>query len=103
MGASISGDEPIAPFRYDRGGTGAPVRRFKKIRRARGWAAASLMCSLVSEAILTPGEDRIEIKVRGDLAGILSISAKRKKPAFGGGLFVYLVAGVGFEPTTFRL
>ena len=84
MGASISGDEPIAPFRYDRGGTGAQVRRFKKIRRPRGWAAASLMCSLVSEAILTPGEDRIEIEVRGDLAGILSISAQTQKARLWG-------------------
>jgi site-specific DNA recombinase len=51
--------------------------------------------------------------VCGDLAGILAITVERKKPASSAGspkaATLYgvsqfqLVAGVGFEPTTFRL
>ena len=60
--------------------------------------------SLVSQIILTPENGEIQIDVRGNLAGILGISLKRKKPAGeAGNSQVAVVAGVGFEPTTFRL
>jgi site-specific DNA recombinase len=63
------------------------------------------------------GKWRFPIDVRGDLAGILNISLERKKPAKKAGSLlvgtsgfsnlrqsqVEVVAGVGFEPTTFRL
>ncbi|MFC5373785.1 recombinase family protein [Brevundimonas faecalis] len=71
---------------------------------AKRMAAADLVRALVDEIILTPGEDRIEIEVRGDLAGILGISAKSKRPAGEAGHSqVEVVAGAGFEPATFRL
>jgi site-specific DNA recombinase len=53
----------------------------------------------------TNGE--LQIELRGALAGILGLAANNKKP---GGLTaaelaaqIKVVAGVGFEPTTFRL
>lgn len=53
--------------------------------------------SLIDRIVLTPGEDRIEIDVQGDLAGILTLSAQRKNPAAGAaGAQVNLVAGAGF-------
>ncbi|ABL71204.1 recombinase family protein [Paracoccus denitrificans] len=66
--------------------------------------AAEIIRSLIDRIVLTPGEDRIEIDVQGDLAGILTLSAQRKNPAAdAAGAQVKMVAGVGFEPTTFRL
>jgi site-specific DNA recombinase len=80
-------------------------------------AASEAFRSLVDKIILTPENGELEIDVRGDLAGILSMSLKRKNPASSAGSLrvnklddaefqqsqVKLVAGVGFEPTTFRL
>ena len=66
--------------------------------------------SLVSEIVLTPEGGALQIDVRGDLAGILTIAAagKQKNPPHagagsGGGSQVKMVAGTGFEPVTFRL
>jgi hypothetical protein len=68
--------------------------------------------SLVNEIVLTPEGGELKVDLRGDLAGILAIAASGKKPAPGGNGFsdkrdgktqFDLVAGVGFEPTTFRL
>lgn len=71
---------------------------------AKRMVAADLIRSLVKEIILTPEDDELKIDVRGDLAGILAISLKSKRPAGGAGQSqVEMVAGVGFEPTTFRL
>lgn len=66
--------------------------------------ATEVLRSLVDEIILTPSDDEMLIDVRGDLAGILAVSLKRKKPATGAGQSQFqLVAGAGFEPATFRL
>lgn len=52
--------------------------------------------SLISQIILTPQEGELQIDVRGELAGILNLSLKRKKPAeVAGNLQVSMVAGVG--------
>ncbi|WP_217809603.1 hypothetical protein [Paracoccus sp. J56] len=48
----------------------------------------------MDKIVLTPGEDRIEIDVQGDLAGILTLSAQRKNPAAdAAGSQLSLVAG----------
>ncbi|MFN3634787.1 recombinase family protein [Paracoccus pantotrophus] len=66
--------------------------------------AADTLRSLVDQIVLTPVDGKVEIDVQGDLAGILMISAQTKNPASGAGSSqVKMVAGVGFEPTTFRL
>ena len=71
---------------------------------AKRLEATELLRSLVDEIILTLTDDEMLIDVRGDLAGILGISLNRKKPTTRAGQSQFeLVAGVGFEPTTFRL
>jgi site-specific DNA recombinase len=94
--------------------------------------AAEIIRSLVSEIILTPKNGFLQVELRGDLAGILTVAAagRPKSPTSGeaGSVLteqvmtvtanrnlrdvrrvsdlieqVKMVAGVGFEPTTFRL
>ncbi|MCG7509065.1 recombinase family protein [Mesorhizobium sp. IRAMC:0171] len=66
--------------------------------------AAEIIRSLVEDINLKPENRKIAIEVRGDLAGILMLSVQTKNPAGkAGSSQVKLVAGVGFEPTTFRL
>jgi site-specific DNA recombinase len=94
--------------------------------------AADIIRSLVSEIILTPKNGFLQVELRGDLAGILTVAAagRPKSPTSGeaGSVLteqvmtvtanrnlrdvrrgsdlieqVKMVAGVGFEPTTFRL
>ncbi len=71
--------------------------------------AVEVLRSLIDRIVLHPAEDEASgflIDIEGDLAGILSLCATSKKAA---GLSpddpvqMKLVAGVGFEPTTFRL
>jgi site-specific DNA recombinase len=58
----------------------------------------------VKEIIVTPGDGELKIDVRGDLAGILAIALKTKTPATRAGVSQFeMVAGIGFEPMTFRL
>ena len=52
------------------------------------------------------GRKTLAIDLQGDLAGILSLAAKAKKPLGKSGFdmeSVKLVAGAGFEPATFGL
>ena len=71
--------------------------------------AVEIIQSLVESITITPKDDGLEIHLIGDLAGILRLASEdrqTKKPPFGGGfedMQLKLVAGVGFEPTTFRL
>ncbi len=70
--------------------------------------AVELLRGLVSEVRLHPDEQALDghiIELFRELAAILELSSPRKAKArrFTGGLSVSLVAGVGFEPTTFRL
>ena len=71
--------------------------------------AVDLLRGLVETIVLTPEAGGYAILLKGDLAGILALAAgtKNGKTAVAGGPSavsqVSLVAGVGFEPTTFRL
>ena len=67
--------------------------------------AAQALRELIDEVRLIPEDGRLEIELLGDLAGILALSADSKKPVteYRDGLQVTLVAGIGFEPMTFRL
>ena len=71
--------------------------------------AKDLLRSLIDRIVVNPpktDDSDVLIDIEGDLAGILSVSDKSKKAV---GLSpndlvqIKLVAGVGFEPTTFRL
>ena len=70
--------------------------------------ATEALRGLVSEIRMVPDVDAPNghhIELSGDLAGILSLGdAQTTRPAASAGLrSVTMVAGVGFEPTTFRL
>ena len=68
--------------------------------------AADIIRGLVDAIVLTPEDRSLRIDLHGDLAGILSLASDGKKPAAvsrDGLAQIKLVAGVGFEPTTFRL
>lgn len=61
---------------------------------ARRPKAGEVLRSLVKEIILTPEEGELQIDVRGDLAGILTISLKTKTPTTrAGGSQFAMVAG----------
>ena len=62
--------------------------------------------SLVGRIVVSPGADGgADLWLEGDLAGILTLAAGRKTPADPEDerVLTSMVAGVGFEPTTFRL
>ncbi len=70
--------------------------------------ARELIRSLVDAIVLVPEDGRLRVEVRGALAGILAISSATDTEGAGisaGALAlqVKLVAGIGFEPMTFRL
>ena len=82
---------------------------------ARRNEATALIRTLVDRIVLRPehgnGGMHLAIDLEGDLAGILTLASKGGKPS-GRGIknqlvdsleVITLVAGVGFEPTTFRL
>ncbi len=63
---------------------------------------------LIAGVVFVPEGDELAIYLRGELAAILELCAcpDTKKPPAGlteEALQIKLVAGVGFEPTTFRL
>jgi hypothetical protein len=63
--------------------------------------AAEIMRGLIDRIVLTPGDGELRAELHGDLA-VLARFAQERECRFGGnppGLSV--VAGVGFEPTTF--
>ena len=69
--------------------------------------AADILRSLVERIELRPNKQgKLEIDLYGDLAGILSLAGKKDRPFDQNDLSfqqVKVVAGIGFEPMTFRL
>lgn len=73
--------------------------------------AAETFRSLVDQVTLVPDNGELAIFLRGDLGAILRFTAGKKNPDFLAEAEALdnllsqgsLVAGVGFEPTTFRL
>jgi site-specific DNA recombinase len=69
--------------------------------------AADILRSLVERIELRPNQQgKLEIDLYGDLAGILSLAGKKDRPFDQNDLSfqqVKVVAGIGFEPMTFRL
>jgi site-specific DNA recombinase len=67
--------------------------------------ASEVLRSLIDRIELTPGGDQMQLKLCGDLATIIAFTdpqndsgpARKARPRLS------VVAGVGFEPTTFRL
>ena len=53
-----------------------------------------------------PEEGELKIEIYGELTALITLSQEHKRKHPGGdasGVQITLVAGVGFEPTTFRL
>jgi site-specific DNA recombinase len=102
---------------YYRNRVGELYTALKSEPQNQQMAVTEVLRALIEQIILTPDNGVLQIDVRGDLAGILNISLERKKPAKKAGSLaigtsgfsnlrqsqVEVVAGVGFEPTTFRL
>jgi hypothetical protein len=69
--------------------------------------AADILRSLVDRIELRPNQQgKLEIDLYGDLAGILTLAGRKDRPLDQDDQSVQqvkVVAGVGFEPTTFRL
>ena len=69
--------------------------------------AFELIRSLIEEIRLVPDEGELRVELTGELAGILALAADSKKPgglsAAGLAEQIKMVAGIGFEPMTFRL
>jgi hypothetical protein len=65
--------------------------------------AAEVLRSLIERINLVPQDGQLVIELVGALAGILALGKDERPRPFGSGAQVTLVAGVGFEPTTFRL
>jgi site-specific DNA recombinase len=71
--------------------------------------ASEAIRGLVERVTLLPGEKRGEMRatLHGDLATIIEwterVGRKNRTDIPGSGMSVSVVAGVGFEPTTFRL
>ncbi len=72
-------------------------------------SAREALRGLVDAVLVFPGERRgeVEIHLRGDLAAFLHLDAQGRdeklRSASGGVVLGTLVAGIGFEPMTFRL
>jgi site-specific DNA recombinase len=64
--------------------------------------ASEVIRSLIDEIRLMPDDGSLKIELYGDLAGMLAL-ANNSPTSENEGLQVTMVAGVGFEPTTFRL
>ena len=65
--------------------------------------AGEIIRGLIDEIRLVPDGDELRIHLKGELAEMLALSTNQKPGTRGSGLKTTLVAGVGFEPTTFRL
>ena len=65
--------------------------------------AATILRSLIDKIVLIPGEGRgkLDIELHGDIAALLHLL--QQKGDTSSHVMKWLVAGVGFEPTTFRL
>ena len=68
--------------------------------------AMAAIRALIDHITLTPEDGKLRIDLYGELATILLLASGNEKPAAevrDGLVQLKLVAGVGFEPTTFRL
>jgi site-specific DNA recombinase len=64
--------------------------------------AGECIRELIEEIRLVPEKGKLSIQLFGELAALINLASERPRSG-GTGVQVTLVAGVGFEPTTFRL
>ena len=68
-------------------------------------SAVDAIRALIETIVLEPDGERLNITLKGDLAGLLGAARDSKRSPDTGDLLVQikLVAGAGFEPATFGL
>ena len=64
--------------------------------------AAECIRELIEEIRLVPENGKLRVELYGELAALLRLANGHPRSK-GTGVQITLVAGVGFEPTTFRL
>ncbi len=64
--------------------------------------AAECLRELIEEIRLVPKSGKLQVELYGELAALLNLANKHPRSKETG-VQITLVAGVGFEPTTFRL
>ena len=64
--------------------------------------AAEAIRALIEEVRLVPDDGNLRIELLGELAALINLTNEHPRSKETG-VQVTLVAGVGFEPTTFRL
>jgi site-specific DNA recombinase len=64
--------------------------------------AAECLRELIEEIRLVPKDGKLQVELYGELAALLNLANEHPRSK-GTGVQITLVAGVGFEPTTFRL
>jgi hypothetical protein len=71
----------------------------------QGREVFEIIRSIVQEVRLVPVDGALTIELAGDLAGILALSdaGKGNNSSASKALQIKMVAGIGFEPMTFRL
>src|SRR5262249_5135009 len=65
--------------------------------------AVAILRGLIDQIRLEPVDGQLGIYLVGNLAAILGLCTKKHPGSLEAGVQVTVVAGVGFEPTTFRL
>ena len=78
------------------------------LARDDGAESRDIVRGLIETITLVPEDGKLHVEIRGELASILSLSASGRASPLARSAEVLaqqvkLVAGVGFEPTTFRL
>ncbi|MBT6218527.1 MAG: recombinase family protein [Rhodospirillaceae bacterium] len=65
--------------------------------------AVEAIRELIDEVRLVPAGDALKIELYGELASLLQLGQNKHPRDMSSGVQITMVAGVGFEPTTFRL
>ena len=65
--------------------------------------AAEIMRGLIDRIVLTPVDGELRAELHGDLAVLARFAEEGELSSAGNPARLSVVAGVGFEPTTFRL
>ena len=65
--------------------------------------AADVMRGLIDRIVLTPAAGELRAELHGDLAVLARFAQEGERRSAGDTARLSVVAGVGFEPTTFRL
>ena len=99
--------EVLCPGRFAsvRGKLGGPMQRLRLNDPAIRLKAIEAIQSLIDHIKVTPTNTGFDVELHGELGAIMEVVDQNdRRPAVdAAGRSLSVVAGVGFEPTTFRL